>query len=101
MTQTEEMTEQVTQELERAFEGHDPLAKGMYLNAIPKQEKMILTAPELLVVAYKPKTQVSESKTVYDLNCLASVWCCIENILLTLADSGVLVLPLLPKIPPR
>ncbi len=97
LTQTEEMIEKVTDELKQDFEGHDTLATDMYLDAIPKQKRMILTAPELLVVVYKPKTQVSESKRVYDLNCFASVWCCIENILLSLASEEVFGVTFIPK----
>jgi nitroreductase len=69
----------------------------MYLDAIPKQKKMLMTAPELLVIVYKPKTQVNESKKVYDLNCLASVWCCIENILLSLAENNIYGVTFIPK----
>jgi nitroreductase len=47
--------------LQQLFKDHDRLAKEMYLDAIPKQKRMILTAPELLVVAYKPKTQIAKS----------------------------------------
>ena len=97
LTQTEEMLEKVTDELKQNFEDHDTLAKGMYLDAIPKQKRMILTAPELLVVVYKPKTQVSESKRVYDLNCLASVWCSIENILLSLTENEVFGVTFIPQ----
>lgn len=97
LTQTEPMTEEVTDELKRNFEGHDALAKDMYLDAIPKQKKMILTAPEVLVVVYKPKTQVCESARVYDLNCLASVWCCIENILLSLTENDVFGVTFIPQ----
>jgi len=97
LTQTEAMIEKVTDELKLNFEDHDNLAKSMYLEAIPKQKRMILTAPELLVVVYKPKTHVSESKRVYDLNCLASVWCCIENILLTLSENEVFGVTFIPK----
>lgn len=97
LTQTEEMLEKVTDELKQSFEGHDALAKDMYLEAIPKQKRMILTAPEVLVVVYKPKTQVIESKTVYDLNCLASVWCCIENILLSFTEDGIFGVTFIPK----
>lgn len=97
LTKTEEMTEEITDELKEAFEDHDILAKEMYLDAIPKQKRMILTAPELLVVAYKPKTRISESKRVYDLNCLASVWCCIENILLSFAENDVFGVTFIPK----
>lgn len=97
LTQTEEMIEKVTDELKQSFEGHDSLAKSMYLDAIPKQKRMILTAPELLVVVYKPKTQVSESSKVYDLNCLASVWCCIENFLLSLAENEIFGVTFIPQ----
>ncbi|MBC8061645.1 MAG: nitroreductase family protein [Clostridiaceae bacterium] len=97
LTKTEEMIESVTDELKQIFEKHDTLAKDMYLEAIPKQKKMILTAPELLVIVYKPKTQVGESKRVYDLNCLASVWCCIENILLSFAENQVYGVTFVPK----
>lgn len=97
LTQTEEMIEKVTDKLEQNLQSYDYLAKDMYLNAIPKQKKMILTAPELLVVVYKPKTQVRDSQRIYDLNCLASVWCCIENILLSLAENQVFGVTFIPK----
>jgi nitroreductase len=97
LTRTEEMVEEVTNELRQAFKGYEILAKDMYLDAIPKQKKMILTAPELLIVVYKPKIQVSESKRIYDFNCLASVWCCIENILLSLAEDDVFGVTFIPK----
>lgn len=97
LTQTEEMLDEITGEIEQAFDSYESLAKKMYLDAIPKQKRMILEAPELLVVVYKPKTRVNESNKVYDLNCLASVWCCIENILLTLADNDVFGVTFIPK----
>lgn len=97
LTETEEMIEKVTDEIKESFKRHDTFAKNMYLDAIPKQKKMILTAPEVLVVVYKPKTQVCESKRIYDLNCLASVWCCIENILLSLAENDIFGVTFIPK----
>lgn len=97
LTQTENMIEEVTESLEKTFKGHDNLAREMYLYAIPKQKRMILTAPELLVVVYKPKTQMNEIKGVYDLNCLASVWCCIENVLLSLAENNVFGVTFIPQ----
>lgn len=97
LTQTEEMLEEVSEELLKSFEGHDPLAVKMYVDAIPKQKRMILSAPELLVVAYKTKTIVAQSKRIYDLNCLASAWCCIENILLSLAGNDIFGVTFIPK----
>ncbi len=101
LIQTEEMIENITNELEQSFKNYDALAKGMYLDAIPKQKRMILTAPEVLVIVYKPKTQVNNSNRVYDLNCLASVWCCIENILLSLAENEVFGVTFIPKNTPK
>jgi nitroreductase len=101
LTKTEDMIEEVTDELKKAFEGYETLAKDMYVEAIPKQKRMILNAPELLVVVYKPKTQVKESNRVYDLNCLASVWCCIENVLLSFAENDVFGVTFIPKNTPE
>lgn len=97
ITQTETMLESVNEEIKESFKGYEKVASDMYLEAIPKQKRMIMTAPELLVIVYKPKTQVAESKRVYDLNCIASVWCCIENILLSLAEDNVFGVTFIPQ----
>lgn len=97
LTQADKMVEVVSDKYRKALESYETLAQEMYLDAIPKQKKMILTAPEVLVVAYKPKTQITESKKVYDLNCLSAVWCCIENILLSLAADNVFGTTIIPE----
>ena len=97
LTQTEKMADEVSDAFKQELEHYESLVKNMYMDAVPKQKRMILTAPELLIVVYKPKTPVSVSKRVYDLNCLASVWCCIENILLSLADSDVYGVTFIPQ----
>lgn len=97
LTQTEAMVEKVSKDMVKAFDDYEHVAKEMYLEAIPKQKRMILTAPELLILVYKPKTQIIDSKRIYDLNCLASVWCCIENILLSLADNNIFGVTFIPK----
>lgn len=97
LTQTEEMIEEVSKDLVRVLDDYESVAKEMYMDAIPKQKRMILTAPELLIIVYKPKTQVRDITRIYDLNCLASVWCCIENILLSLADNNVFGVTFIPK----
>lgn len=82
--------------LKEEFAKYNVVAVDMYLDAIPKQKSMLLKAPELLAVVYRPKTDVKESQRIYDLNCLASVWCCIENILLALTEEelyGVTYIP--------
>lgn len=46
---------------------------------------------------YKPKTPIAESKRIYDANGLAAVWCCIENILLSLAEHDVYGATVVPQ----
>lgn len=58
---------------------------------------MLLAAPRLIVVVYKPKTPVTVSTRVYDLNGLASVWCCIENILLAMAAEDLYGVTYVPQ----
>lgn len=89
LTQTEDMKETVSEQTKQRLQSYEEIARQMYLDAIPKQKRMILKAPEVLVVTYKPKTQIAASQSVADLNCLAAVWCCIENILLSLAEDDV------------
>jgi len=84
-------------ELENTFQNEEIIMKEMYLDAIPKQKKMILSAPLVIVVVFKPKTKVIDAKKIYDLNCLASVWACIENFLLSLAEHDVFGVTYIPQ----
>ena len=85
------------QELHKQFGKEERVKKEMYLNAIPKQKKMILSAPTVIIVVFKPKTKIANAKTIYDLNCLASVWTCIENFLLSLAEYDVFGVTFIPQ----
>lgn len=84
-------------QFEQSLAGYDPLSREMYLDAIPKQKSMLIRAPELLAVTFKPKTTVEKASRVYDLNCLASVWCCIENILLALTAEDLCGVTYIPQ----
>ena len=84
-------------ELEKLLGNEDPTAREMYMDAIPKQKRMILEAPSLVVVVFKPKTRVEKARRIYDLNCLASVWTCIENFLLSLAEHEVFGVTFIPQ----
>jgi nitroreductase len=98
LTVAERLTEEVSPAfLKKLNEDYEALARDMYMDAIPKQKKMIMNAPELLIVGYKPKTQIPESKNMSDLNCHAAVWCCIENILLSLAEDDVYATTIVPE----
>jgi nitroreductase len=69
----------------------------MYRKALPVQEKMLVTAPELLVVCFRLRKPLSECETLYDLNDLASVWMCIENILLAMTAEGLYGVTSVPR----
>lgn len=84
-------------ELKELFRDLHPVARDMYLEAVPKQKRMLLEAPELLVVCYKQKTPIQDCHRVYDLNGFASVWCCIENILLAMAAEGLYGVTYIPE----
>jgi len=66
----------------------DEELKKVYRRSLPLQLSMMLEAPELLVVCYRMKP-LQECRTLFELNPLASVWMCIENIMLALAAEGL------------
>jgi nitroreductase len=61
----------------------------MYLKALPVQKKMLVSAPELLLVCFRMRKPLKECKTLFGLNSLASAWACIENVLLAMAAEGL------------
>lgn len=65
----------------------DETLKEVYRRSLPLQLTMMLEAPELLIVCYKMK-KLNEVKSLFELNPLASIWMCIENIMLALAAEG-------------
>lgn len=93
----EDLQESISDQSLEGFNKLDPQARDMYLYACPLQRRMVLTAPRLLIVVYKPNTQVDNIKTLYQLNCLASIWACIENILLSLAEDDVCGVTCIPQ----
>ncbi|MGZ4886555.1 MAG: nitroreductase family protein [Candidatus Aminicenantales bacterium] len=66
----------------------DETLKKIYRRTLPIQLTMMLEAPEVLVVCYKMKP-LGECRTLFELNPLASVWMCIENIMLAMAAEGL------------
>lgn len=76
--------------LEEAVKGlTDDLQREMYLDPLPVQKRMLLEAPELLVVCFRMRKPLRECNTLYELNNFASVWACIENILLAMAAEEI------------
>lgn len=98
LVESEELDRSINlNELKESFKHEDEVMQEMYLDAIPKQKKMILEAPCVIVAIFKPKTRVADATRIYDLNCIASIWACIENILLSLAENDVFGVPYIPQ----
>lgn len=63
--------------------------KEVYRRSLPVQLTMMLEAPEVLLVCYQMKKELGEVERLFDLNNLASVWMCIQNIVLAMAVEGL------------
>ncbi len=67
----------------------DTVQQRMYIDAIPKQYQMLYNAGCLLLPFYKQKSALLKPKALSSLNAFASIWCCIENILLAATTEGI------------
>jgi len=67
----------------------DPLQREMYLDGIPKQHAMILNAGCLIIPCFYNPWPLLKPEILPSLNAFASIWLCIENMLLAAADEGV------------
>ncbi|BCY19226.1 MAG: nitroreductase family protein [Chloroflexi bacterium] len=67
----------------------DPSQRDMYYDAIPKQVSMLLTSACLLLPCFRQEANMLKPKSLSDLNGFASIWLCIENLLLAAAAEGV------------
>ena len=74
----------------------DPYQREVYSYSVPLQERMLLTAPELLVVCFRMEKTLRECETLFELNNYASVWMVIENILLAMAVEGLFGVTMVP-----
>lgn len=63
--------------------------RRMYLDAIPKQHRMLLTAGSLILPLFKQDGPLLKPDSLSSLNGFASMWCCIENMLLAAAAEGI------------
>jgi nitroreductase len=67
----------------------DSLQRKMYIDAIPKQQSMILNAGCLIIPCFHTRKLLLEPESLSSLNSFASIWCCIENILIAAAAEGI------------
>jgi nitroreductase len=83
-------------EAEKATKPMTEWEKPAYLAALPVQRRMLMSSPELLTVCFRMRKTLKECKTLYELNNFASVWACIENILLAMAAEGLYGVTFIP-----
>lgn len=63
--------------------------KNMYLESVPRQQKMLSDSGCLIVPFFKPNGEFLRPAAQNILNPFASIWCCVENILLAAAAEGL------------
>ncbi len=67
----------------------DPYQRQMYIDAIPKQYRMLLRAGCLVVPCFRQEPPLLKPESLSALNGFASIWCCIENMLLAAVAEGI------------
>lgn len=74
----------------------DKVQRDMYHAAMPKQFSMLYTAGCLILPFFKVRSPLLQPSSLSSLNALASIWCCIENMLLAAAAEGLLGVTRIP-----
>ena len=78
----------------------DEKQREMYLYAIPRQAKMILTAGAVIIPCFYQRAKpLLKPINLSSLNAFASMWLCIENILLAAVTEGIYGVTRIPKSP--
>lgn len=67
----------------------EPSQREMYIDAIPKQYSMILESGSLIIPCFHGTGPLLKPENLSSLNSFASIWCCIENILICAASEGI------------
>lgn len=72
-----------------SFNMTDSDQRGMYHIAMPKQFSMLYNSGCLILPFFKLREPLMQPSCLSSLNEFASIWCCIENILLAAAGEGL------------
>jgi len=67
----------------------DRAQRDMYQEALPRQYSMLYNAGCLILPFFKVQTPLLQPENLSSLNEFASIWCCIENMLLAAAAEGI------------
>jgi nitroreductase len=74
----------------------NPYQRQVYSYSVPIQERMLRTAPVLLVVCFRMEKSLANCQTLFELNNFASIWLAIENILLAMTAEGLFGVTMIP-----
>ena len=86
-------------ECEKMMDGYgmtDADQRGMYHIAMPKQFSMLYNSGCLLLPFFKLREPLMHPTCLSSLNEFASIWCCVENILLAAVSEGILGVTRIP-----
>lgn len=67
----------------------DPSQRAMYIEAIPRQHSMLSGSGALIIPCFRATGPLLRPESLSSLNGFASIWCCIENILICAAGEGI------------
>lgn len=67
----------------------DEVQRAMFHDAMPRQFSMLYTAGCLILPFFRVRGPLLQPSSLSSLNDFASIWCCIENILLAAASEGI------------
>lgn len=73
----------------------DEVQRNMYREAMPRQFSMLYNAG-CLILPFKIREPLLQPSSLSSLNDFASIWCCIENMLLAAASEGLLGVTRIP-----
>ena len=80
------------EECDRMLDGFglsDEVQRNMYHEAMPRQFSMLYHAGCLILPFFKVRAPLLHPTSLSSLNEFASIWCCLENILLAAASEGI------------
>lgn len=86
-------------ECEKMLDGFgmtDEVQRDMYREAMPRQFSMLYNAGCLILPFFKVREPLLQPSSLSSLNDFASIWCCIENMLLAAASEGILGVTRIP-----
>ncbi len=86
-------------ECEKMMDGYgmtDADQRGMYHIAMPKQFSMLYNSGCLILPFFKLREPLMHPTCLSSLNEFASIWCCVENILLAAVSEGILGVTRIP-----